>query len=144
MHRSLSLRMLHSWLEKCVSSMSVSRDIAAQTNPLPKDGVPPHFHPSLASQPRRSQSRSHVQALIWSACASSGAAFSHHDVPAPATTLVTPRHNDMYPSALDIVANALPRPVYIAVGDELTTCIRVCVMHVSASSTSQSSGAGAP
>ena len=48
------------------------------------------------------------------------------DQPAPTTTLDTPRHSDMYPSTLEIVAIALPMPLYIAAGVGLTTCMRVC------------------
>ena len=46
-------------------------------------------------------------------------------IPAPTTTLDSPLHSDMYPSTLEIVAIALPMPVYIAAGVGLTTCIRV-------------------
>jgi hypothetical protein len=46
--------------------------------------------------------------------------------PAPSTTLDTPRHNVRKPSTLDMVSMALLMPVYTAVGDGLTICIRVC------------------
>jgi len=38
----------------------------------------------------------------------------------------TPLHNDLKPSVADIRLNALPMPVYIAAGDAVKTCIRVC------------------
>lgn len=41
-------------------------------------------------------------------------------------TLETPRHSDLMPSTLDIVAIAFDMPVYTAAGVGLTTCIRVC------------------
>ena len=46
-------------------------------------------------------------------------------IPAPNTTLDNPLHNDIYPSTREIVAIALPIPVYIAAGVGLTTCMRV-------------------
>ena len=46
-------------------------------------------------------------------------------IPAPNTTLDSPRHNDMYPSTREMVAIALPMPVYMAAGVGLTTCMRV-------------------
>jgi hypothetical protein len=45
--------------------------------------------------------------------------------PAPTTTLETPLHNVRNPSTLDIVTIALDMPEYTAVGDGLTSCIRV-------------------
>lgn len=56
------------------------------------------------------------------------------DAPAPKTTLDSPRHSDIYPSTLEMVAIALPMPLYIAAGVGLTTCIRVCHRPVSRSS----------
>ena len=47
------------------------------------------------------------------------------NTPAPRMTLDNPLHSDMYPSTLEIVAIALPIPLYIAAGVGLTTCIRV-------------------
>lgn len=38
----------------------------------------------------------------------------------------TPLHNVLKPSVADIRLNALPMPVYIAAGDVVKTCIRVC------------------
>ena len=38
----------------------------------------------------------------------------------------TPLHNVLKPSVADIRLNALPMPVYIAAGDAVKTCIRVC------------------
>jgi hypothetical protein len=38
----------------------------------------------------------------------------------------TPLHNALKPSVADIRLNALPMPVYIAAGDVVKTCIRVC------------------
>ena len=46
-------------------------------------------------------------------------------VPAPTITLETPFHNDLAPSALEIVAIAFDMPVYIAAGLGFKTCIRV-------------------
>jgi hypothetical protein len=50
---------------------------------------------------------------------------SYHK-PAPSTTLETPLHNVRKPSTLDMVSMALLMPVYTAVGDGLTICMRVC------------------
>ena len=38
----------------------------------------------------------------------------------------TPFHNVLKPSVADIRLNAFPIPVYIAAGDAVKTCIRVC------------------
>lgn len=38
----------------------------------------------------------------------------------------TPLHNALKPSVADIRLNAFPMPVYIAAGDVVKTCIRVC------------------
>ena len=38
----------------------------------------------------------------------------------------TPLHNVLKPSVADIRLNAFPIPVYIAAGDAVKTCIRVC------------------
>ena len=38
----------------------------------------------------------------------------------------TPLHNALKPSVADIRLNAFPMPVYIAAGDAVKTCIRVC------------------
>jgi hypothetical protein len=45
--------------------------------------------------------------------------------PAPSTTLDSPRHSVLKPSTLDMVIMALEMPEYTAVGEGLTTCIRV-------------------
>lgn len=49
----------------------------------------------------------------------------YHHEPAPSTTLDNPLHNVRKPSTRDIVIIALEIPLYIAVGDGLTTCILV-------------------
>lgn len=49
------------------------------------------------------------------------------NLPAPITTLDTPRHNVRKPSSLVIVIMALDIPEYTAVGEGLATCMRVCV-----------------
>jgi len=46
--------------------------------------------------------------------------------PAPITTLDRPLHSDQKPSARDIVTMALEMPLYMALGDGLTICMRVC------------------
>lgn len=46
--------------------------------------------------------------------------------PAPTITLDTPLHNVRKPSALEMVTMAFDMPVYMAVGEGLTICMRVC------------------
>lgn len=47
--------------------------------------------------------------------------------PAPTTTLDTPLHSVRKPSTLDMVTMALDMPEYTAVGEGLTTCMRVWI-----------------
>ena len=93
-------------------------------------GVRRHCRPFAASQPRRWRSIRRAQVLMLRVsphCFScSPAPWDHcRDTPAPTTTLERPLHSDAYPSTREIVAIALPRPLYIAAGVGLTTCIRV-------------------
>lgn len=74
---------------------------------------------------------SEVHRMCWTCShpmsAPSPAVFRQgHRKPAPSTTLDTPLHNVRGPSTLDMVTMALLMPVYTAVGDGLTICIRVC------------------
>ena len=56
------------------------------------------------------------------------------------TTLDRPLHNVLKPSTLEIVTIALEIPEYMAVGDGLTTCIRVfCTVSASVADFSNSS-----
>jgi hypothetical protein len=48
-----------------------------------------------------------------------------HNPPAPITTLDSPLQSDQKPSARDIVTMAFEIPLYMALGDGLTICIRV-------------------
>jgi hypothetical protein len=77
---------------------------------LRQGGVLLRCRPLLASQLRMLRNIQHVPVLegcqIAAVCSVS-LLFS----PAPSTTLETPLHNDMYPSALDMVEIALPMPV---------------------------------
>lgn len=94
---------------------------------LQADGVQKHSHPWLASRPRMSQNR--LRAPVLQVVLGCRVRENHIDhtsaLPAPTTTLDRPLHSDIYPSTLEIVAIALPMPVYIAAGVGLTTCIRV-------------------
>ena len=91
-----------------------------------RDGVQQHFHPWLVSRLRMLQNKPHVQVLSQrSAIHAYSPWIDAKLIPAPMTTLDSPRHNDMYPSIREIVAIALPMPVYMAAGVGLTTCIRV-------------------
>ena len=91
-----------------------------------RDDVQQHFHPWLASRLRMLRNKPHVQVLSQrSAIHACSDWIDAKLIPAPMTTLDSPRHNDMYPSIREIVAIALPMPVYMAAGVGLTTCIRV-------------------
>lgn len=71
--------------------------------------------------------------------------FIHPDEPAPNTTLESPLHNVLKPSTREIVTMALEIPVYTAVGEGFTTCIRVCQLLARVRShNAKLEGSGAP